>query len=120
MRSLSNLECKSLLIMANSVLDSVQREQLIHDLQSCLVEEQVNGEILFFHLQNYSRPKYEGQHQFQSVDGFPVEGIISDANGNEIAVWLFADSNNRILELELNNYTGNIPLPVDWSTFRLN
>ncbi|MBC7752382.1 MAG: hypothetical protein H7Z73_11830 [Candidatus Saccharibacteria bacterium] len=119
MRKLSDLEIRAMLLAANSVRDSAQREQLISDLQNSTVEEQSNGEIITFHIQGYSRPEYTGQHEFESVDGFPLEGKVADAAGNEVAVWLFADTNNRILEIELNNYTGDIPLPVTWDKFKL-
>lgn len=118
-RKLSELEYRAMLLMANSVKDLAQREQLISDLKSSAVEDRVNGEILAFHIQGYSRSEYTGQHEFQSLDGFPIEGKVADAYGNEVAVWLFADTNNRILEVELNNYTGDILFPVSWDKFRI-
>jgi len=119
MRKLSDLEYRAMLLIASSVKDLAQREQLVSDLKKSAVEEHSNGEILAFHIQGYSRPEYTGQHEFQSVDGFPLEGKVADADGNEVAVWLFADTNNRILEIELNNYTGDIPFPVSWDKFKL-
>jgi len=53
------------------------------------------GWIYEFNIRGYSRPVYRGQH------GYPVEGVMSDVDGAKINVYLYADENNKLLELEL-------------------
>jgi hypothetical protein len=118
MRTLSEGEHKAVLALSAKFLSDREREQLIVDIENCLVEEVVpDGSRLRFHIRGYQRPEYRGQHAFQAKDGFPAEGVVNDADGVEIDVWLFSDPNNRILEIELNKRNGEPILDADWSSF---
>jgi Domain of unknown function (DUF6984) len=60
--------------------------------------------------QQHQRPKYEGQHSFG------VEGKVWDQDGTQISIDLYADQNDRLLELEaLREAPGNIISP-DWDS----
>lgn len=119
MRKLSDLERNAFVKMIELIGDEVARDQAIKDIDKGYVEELDDKHILAFHIPNYSRPKYQGQHALMSKDNLTIDGVVPDALGDDVYVWPFADHNNRILEVELNNFTETILFPLDWNNFRL-
>ena len=119
-RPLTIGEHEALLLLSSRVTTNKTRQQFIRDLVNCQVEDVLSdGSRLSFHLSAYDRPKYKGQHAFEDSEGRPVEGIVMDRSGEELDVWIFADPNDRVLELELAKAGPEMALNPDWETFRL-
>jgi hypothetical protein len=94
MRSLSTVERTIVEKMADRMPKAL-RATLLADLGVAVVaNELADGAGISFVIPNYERPVYLGQHSYA------VEGRISDADGVEISVILYADENNCLLELE--------------------
>lgn len=120
MRPLNLLERKAIFALANEVGKTDEREQLLWDLDHCLVEEaSPDGSRVVFHIEGYHRPTYEGQDAFRGKDQFPVEGFVKDADGVEMDVSLYADQNDRVLEFELVKHAVDPIIEPDWSSFKL-
>jgi hypothetical protein len=88
-------EERTLLANFASKLEERQRKQLLEDLKHASAEPRTpDGSRILFAISGYERPPYLGQHLF------PIEGTMLDYDGNELSVLLYADENNRLLELE--------------------
>ncbi len=94
-RHLSKTEKKVLCTIARS-LDIDEQAQLLNDIEKCFIINEENSKFLIqFGIAGYERPVYKGQHTYG------VEGKVKDKDGATLTVLLFADENNRLLELEL-------------------
>lgn len=104
----------SALIELSKRLGSDQQKQLLDDLKKCTVEEATkDGSRLLFSIDGYDRPPYKGQH------AYPVEGTVTDSDGAELSVSLYADENNRVLELELLKWGDALIQKPNWDTFKV-
>lgn len=105
-RELSNNE-RAIIERVAAKLPATDRDALINEMNGAtVVEESGDGGTVLFALPNYVRPAYLGQHSYG------VEGKMRDADGTEISVILYADENNRLLELELLRWgEGNLQAP---------
>jgi hypothetical protein len=113
MRPLSAAEKSALLILANK-LPAHQKMSLLKDLVGCEVEAlTLDGSRLGFKLQGYDRPPYVGQHSYS------CEGSVLDTNNERITVCLYADQNDRLLELELIKWSDKQIQGVNWDTFEV-
>jgi CHASE2 domain-containing sensor protein len=75
--------------------DEPRRRQLLQDLENSKVESANEKDSrLIFHIEGYHRPPYEGQRSFG------VEGQVVDRDGAIVSIDLYADQNDRVLELE--------------------
>lgn len=100
MRSVSELE-RALIEGVAQRLPSANSEKLLDDLESASVDDSSPGATrLSFTIDGYSHPLYEGQHQY------PVEIRIRDMDGADVTAILYADSNDRLYELELIRWDG--------------
>lgn len=111
MRKLTDAEHAALLLMIQR-LPQEQRQQVMSDLEVCSVEEVTpDGSRLQIYIPGYDRPPYRGQHAYQ------VGGHLRDGDGEKVEVTLYADENDRPLEVELLKW-GEEPLrKPDWATF---
>jgi hypothetical protein len=112
-RKLSAGELRALRLLG-SRLPQAQKKQFLDDLQDCLITEATaDGSRLIFTLRDYTRPTYRGQH------AYPIEGVVNDTDGSQLSVSIYADPNDRLLELELVKWEDKPICDPDWSTFRL-
>jgi hypothetical protein len=72
-----------------------------------------DGSRLGFTLYEYVRPPYSGQHAYSR------EGCVQDADGEQVTVCLYADQNDRLLELELIKWSDNPIQAIQWETFKV-
>jgi hypothetical protein len=94
-------------------LDGEARDRLMSDLAVAQVEaELADGELIQFCLEKYERPPRGGQGLY------PVEGEVSDGDGAPISLLLFADSADRLYELEYLRWGDGLLQQPDWSTLR--
>jgi hypothetical protein len=120
MRKLTTMERSVILALTEAVGSEGGRNQLLLDMQNCMVEDMVpDGSMLRFHIGGYERPPQLERNTFRGKDRFPVEGAITDADGGEMDVLIFSDQNSRVLELELVKHAGGPVEGPDWSSFRL-
>jgi hypothetical protein len=120
MRALTDLERTAIKALAAEFISDEERRRLLADLDNSAVEEKVpDGSLLSFSIPGYHRPSGHRQAAFRGKDGFPVEGVMKDADGAEISVYLFADPLGRIYEFELDRHAAGSVINPDWSTFRV-
>lgn len=120
MRALTEPERHAILALAAELGSDEERQQLLTDLIGCSVEERVpDGSLLEFSIAGYPRPVGHGQHAYRGKDKFPVEGVMQDADGAEISVYLFADIHNRLYELELDRHAEGSVVKARWDTFKV-
>jgi hypothetical protein len=119
MRKLSKFEYMALCALADKIDPSEVRQQVKSDIVNCTVDAVSSNSILKFNIEDYNRAPYSGQRVFFGVDRFPVGGSVKTVKGQEVELWLYADGNNRLLELELNNWSDAPIADIDWSTFRV-
>lgn len=113
MRSLTSAERSALLVLA-SELPYHERASLLNDLENSQVEILTpDGSRLGFTLHEYDRPPYSGQHAYSR------EGRVLDADGEEITVCLYADQNDRLLELELIKWSDEPIQAIQWETLKV-
>lgn len=94
-------------------LPSDQQLQLLEDVsKSSARSETPDGSRVRFDIDGYNRPEYRGQHSFG------VQGELLDQDGSRLSFDLFADENNRLLELEIVRWDDG-PLNPVWSTLKL-
>lgn len=72
-----------------------------------------SGSRIVFEIDGYLRPPYRGQHAYK------VEGKVLDRDRAEVSVVLYADENNRLLELEFIRWDGGQIIDLDWETLQL-
>jgi len=113
MRPLTHEE-NALIANFASKLDEAERVQLLNDLKNAsAIPGTPDGSRILFSITGYERPPYRGQHPFG------VEGRMLDSDGAELSVLLYADENNRLLELELIRWDSTDLLGPRWETLRL-
>lgn len=107
-------EERTLIANFASRLKEGQRTQLLEDLENASAElGNPDGSRVQFEIAGYERPPYLGQHLF------PVEGKMLDYDGNELSVLLYADENDRLLELEFIRWDSSELLGPCWDTLKL-
>lgn len=113
MRVLTSQEQDILMQFADRLPDEL-RLCLLRDLKGCQVEEKgENGSRLEFQLMGYERPPYHGQH------AYPVEGVMLDQDGAEVSVYVYADENDRLIELEFVKWADAPLKALQWNSFQL-
>ncbi|WP_407945863.1 DUF6984 family protein [Paraburkholderia metrosideri] len=97
-----------------SRLDPDARHKLLFDLDRARALPTLkDGSLIELHIDGYQRPSHVGQHSF------PFEGRLVDADGAEVCVLLFADPDDRLLELEFLRWgDGDLQGP-DWTTLQI-
>jgi len=95
-------------------LDDNQRRRVLEDAALAMAEV-INDDnsIIRFHLDNYVRPPYRGQHSL------PVEGRVQDADGASLLLLLHQDENDRLYELELVRFEDGPVKGPRWETLKL-
>jgi hypothetical protein len=95
-------------------LSESERHQLLADMvKATALSKMSDGSQIRFEIADYSRPDYHGQHLFG------VEGRMSDCDGIDLTVLLYADENNRLFELEFIRWDSNDIVGPKWGTLRL-
>ncbi|MET3109526.1 hypothetical protein AAKU67_004495 [Oxalobacteraceae bacterium GrIS 2.11] len=114
MRELSENE-KNLISIFAQKLPSEEKEQLLVDTSNAMAKEVTeDGSVVRFEISGYQRPPYRGQHLFR------VEGKMLDSDSVELSVLLYADENNRLLELEIIRWDTNSTLiNPQWDTLQI-
>ncbi len=113
MRSLTSVEYAALLVFADE-LPCQERIGFLRGLENSQVEAlSPDGSRLGFTLYEYVRPPYSGQHAYSR------EGCVQDADGEQVTVCLYADQNDRLLELELIKWSDNPIQAIQWETFKV-
>ncbi|WP_146075477.1 DUF6984 family protein [Achromobacter xylosoxidans] len=72
-----------------------------------------DNSIIKFNIAGYNRPPRGGQ------DSFGVEGELLDRDGTRVGLILFADKNDRLLELELIRWGDGDLIGPKWETLKL-
>lgn len=112
-RPLTLGERAALVRMADKLPDA-EREGFLRDIENCGVSSQTEDDSrLLFELRGYVRPEYKGQH------AYPVEGVVKDADGAELTVCVYADHQDRLLELEVIKWGDASIQQPDWDTFEV-
>lgn len=113
-RELTDAEKRVISVIAERLPSGPRREQLLADMTNAVAEdENAEGSRIVFHIRGYQRPPYRGQHSFG------VAGALDDSDGVKIALDLYADHNDRLLDLELVRVgSGPIKGP-DWNSLVL-
>jgi hypothetical protein len=113
MRPLTQIERSVIRAIAEKLPPDRQR-QLLADLDLATAHPALpDGSIVTFSIAGYDRSPYCGQHSFG------VEGELVDKDGTKVGLILFADPNDRLLELELIRWGDGDLIDPDWSTFKL-
>jgi hypothetical protein len=112
-RPLSDAEARVIKQVAEKLAPD-RRQQLLADMaHASAIEATDDGARVQFEIPGYERPPYRGQHSFG------VSGELRDKDGTKLSVDLFADENDRLLELELIRWgDGNVMAPK-WDTLLL-
>jgi hypothetical protein len=111
-RSLTEIE-KSIIRQIAERLPFNKQHQLLDDLSRSQAEPVTpDGARIVFHISGYQRPPYRGQHSFG------VEGELQDKDGAKLSLDLFADENDRLLELELIRWGEGDLIEPDWRTLK--
>lgn len=112
-RKLSEAEHRALIKMANQLPD-VEMEMLVSDLKRCrVIADTKDGSRFLFLIDGYPRPAYLGQH------AYPTEGVVKDVDGADLTVCIYADHQDRLLELELIKWTEQPIREPNWDTFAI-
>lgn len=114
-RTLTNAEKHLILLVAERLADENRRKQLLADMANATAHERNTdgASLIIFHITGYQRPSYRGKHSFG------VGGRMADRDEAPIDIDLYADENDRLLELELiRQGSGPIIVP-DWSSLVL-
>ena len=120
MRALKDEERRVILMLVEKFGADKERDQLLADLNHCLVNETVSdGSILSFDIADYQRPIDKGRWQYRQKDGFVVDGVVEDMDGLEMEVMLLADANHRVWEFEIVRHHPGAVVEPDWSTFKV-
>jgi hypothetical protein len=113
MRNLTSDEHR-VLTLFSAQLHGEQRASFLADVEIATAEDDTaDGSRVLFHLRDYERPPYQGQHPY------PVDGRVQDADGEMLDVVVYADGNNRLFELELIRYGEGGVMKPDWSTLQV-
>lgn len=113
MRPASEEEKKLISVFA-SQMSGAERDQLKEDIKELAAKEAtLDGSRVIFEIAGYHRPPYEGQHSFG------VEGRMRDRDGIEITIVLYADQNNRLLELEFIRWDLHDLIDPIWESLKI-
>ena len=113
MRDLHAEERVFILKIANR-LDPSGRELLCNDLAIASVDESKSGPThIIFELRGYARPPYKGQHPYA------VEAKMKDADNGDVSAVLYADGNNRLLELEFIKWNATRIRNLRWESVQI-
>lgn len=92
-------------------LDEKRAVQLLADAEVASAEEVVpDASRVIFGISGYQRPIYRGQHSFG------IDAKMCDVDGAELSVCLYADENDRLLELEIIRWDSRDLQNPQWST----
>lgn len=108
-RELTDTEKLLISRIAAMLPDEARRQQLLMDMANATAEvmETKGATRIIFHIKGYERPPYRGQHSFG------VEGKLFDKDDMPLMLNLYADENDRLLELELiRQGPGSIKGPI--------
>lgn len=114
-RNLTDAEKNVILDIARRLPTGKMRDQLLSDVANVTAynEDTVGASRVLFNISGYQRPPYRGQHSFG------VAGRMADRDGAQIDLDLYADENDRLLELEfIRQGSGPIQAP-NWSSLVL-
>ena len=112
-RSISESEVKVIQRVAER-LEPDRRRQLLDDLaRATAIPATEDGSRVQFEIQGYERPPYRGQRSFG------VSGELLDRDGTKLSFDLFADENDRLLELELIRWGDGDLLEPNWASMQL-
>lgn len=85
--------------LVNALVEALpmdQRSRVRADIERSQVNDvSGDGSRLLFTIEGYERPAGVGQHTY------PVEGTMVDSDGAQLHVMLYADANDRLIELEI-------------------
>lgn len=113
MRNLFSEERVLILKIANR-LDSDDRDLLCNDLAIAQVDESKSGSTyIIFNLHGYVRPLYNGQHPYA------VEARMKDSDNGDVSAVLYADRNNRLLELEFIKWNATKIRNLRWDSVQV-
>lgn len=114
-RNLADAEKHVILLIAERLADLKRREQLLDDAENATAHDKntIGARRTLFQIAGYQRPPYRGQHSFG------VTGRMADRDGTQIDVDLYADENDRLLELEFIRQGSGPILGPDWSSLVL-
>jgi hypothetical protein len=113
MRSLTKPEQFILLEMSKYLSDE-QKKQFLYDVDHAVVEKaNPDGSRVKFFISGYERQAYEGQHAYS------VEGRMLDVDGEVVSVYIYADKNNRLLELEYVKWSDTPIIELQWNSFSI-
>ena len=115
-RALSDDERAVIVKIAEMLHDAERRQQLLADAATATAIPEHTTEGCYrlnFSIAGYQRPPYEGQHSFG------VSGTLSDKDGSRLWLDLYADQNDRLLELELIRLNVGDILDPQWSSLQL-
>ena len=94
-----------------SRLPDEQQTQLLKDLSQASVDtSQSTGSLVRFHLETYVRPPYGGQRSFG------IGAQMKDLDGVLLSLDLYADHNDRLLELEIIRWENDRAPSPDWDS----
>jgi hypothetical protein len=112
-RSLTQAERNVIRAIAEKLLPD-RKHQLLADLELATAHQVLpDNAIIKFSIAGYDRPPYDGQHSFG------VEGELLDRDGASVWLILFADRNDRLLELELIRWGDGDLIDPNWETLKL-
>jgi|JRYI01.1.fsa_nt_gb hypothetical protein len=111
-RLLSIWEQKIIRRVAEKLAPDRQR-QLLDDLANATaIAATPDGARVQFFISGYEHPPYRGQHSFG------VSGELLDKDKTKLSFDLFADENDRLLELELIRWGEGDLIDPDWETLK--
>lgn len=92
-----------------------EKRGILDDARKLSVQATEDGTLLEFDIEGYERPPYTGQHDFD-ID---VDICVDDLDGAHISIILFADQNDRLLELEYIRWDFKEIRDPQWETLRI-
>lgn len=105
---------KNLIIRFAERLESGRQHKLLSDLKYAVVKlDAPDGGLIVFSIQGYARPSHSGQHTYG------IEGKMLDDDDAELSVLLYADPDDRLLELEFLRWDGEVIRKPKWETLEL-
>lgn len=112
-RPLTRFE-KSAIRKVAEKLPKDKQEILLADMNNALAESILDdASRVMFYISGYERPPYRGQHSFG------IEGELYDKDGTKLSFDLYADENNRILEMDIIRWGEGRVIAPDWATLKL-
>lgn len=113
MRPLSNSERHAVEKFSIKLRDDI-RAQIMQDLNAASVHwESGDGSRILFAIDGYIRPQYRSQQTYG------IDGKMTDKDGADLTVCLYADENNRILELEVIRWDEKPLIDPQWDCLEI-